>query len=209
MLTTKRRLARRSVFWWLLLCSWALAAPAQAQRGVFLTVDEFLNQHFDGAPQSESFWLTPEQKTVAQDILQRRPGLRARYFREGARTAWILEEIGKELPITVGVVVEQGQVVNLAVLEYREVRGGEVRYQSFTSQFDGVRLRNEENQLDRHIDGISGATLSVRALQKIARLALYFHQQVGAAHADVTPSTCSEKHGDPSCGAGTSVSASG
>lgn len=185
------------------------ACETQAQRGVFLTVDQFLAQHFDTMPASESFWLSADQKAVAEDILQRRPGLRARYYRVGSRTAWILEEIGKELPITVGVVVERGEVVSLEVLEYREVRGGEVRYSSFTSQFDGARLQNDDHQLDRNIDGISGATLSVRALQKIARLALYFHQQVGAAHADVTPSTCSEKHGDPSCGAGTSASVSG
>jgi Na+-transporting NADH:ubiquinone oxidoreductase subunit NqrC len=33
-------------------------------------------------------------------------------------------------------------------------------------------------RLDRHIDGISGATLSVNAINKLSRLALYLHQQV-------------------------------
>ncbi len=31
--------------------------------------------------------------------------------------------------------------------------------------------------LDRHIDGISGATLSVNAMKKMARLALLLHQE--------------------------------
>ncbi|MBB3167921.1 FMN-binding protein [Simiduia aestuariiviva] len=192
----------------LILATLVVAPLAQAQRGVFLTVDDFLAQHFEVPPVSESFWLSGEQKAIAEEILQRPPGLRARYFRAGPRTAWVLEEIGKELPITVGVVVERDQVVSLEVLEYREVRGGEVRYGSFTAQFDGARLLAQGQRLDRHIDGISGATLSVRALQKIARLALYFHQQTEAAHAEIPPSTCSEKLGDPSCGAGTNGSAS-
>ncbi|WP_340679580.1 FMN-binding protein, partial [Paraglaciecola sp.] len=35
----------------------------------------------------------------------------------------------------------------------------------------------EELQLNQHVDGITGATLSVRALNKLARIALYLHQQ--------------------------------
>ncbi|RKZ69477.1 MAG: FMN-binding protein, partial [Gammaproteobacteria bacterium] len=33
-------------------------------------------------------------------------------------------------------------------------------------------------QLDRHIDGISGATLSVKAMTKMARLALLLNHEV-------------------------------
>ena len=149
-----------------------------AQRGVFLSVDSFVAETFVTAPQVQTLWLNSEQKQVATDILNRNPGLRTRYYRQAGKTAWVLEEIGKELPITVGVVVEQGKVQNLVVLEYREVRGGEVRYRSFTEQFFNISLESDTQALDKRIDGISGATLSVRALQKIARLALYFHQQV-------------------------------
>jgi Na+-transporting NADH:ubiquinone oxidoreductase subunit NqrC len=43
---------------------------------------------------------------------------------------------------------------------------------------------NTDRQLDRHIDGISGATLSVRAVKKLALLALYLHKQAnGGKHA--------------------------
>lgn len=163
-----------------LLCLVLLPGSALAQRGVFLTVDDFLAQHFDATPSSVTLWLSAEQKLAAQAIVQRNPGLRTRYFRLNNRTAWVLEDIGKELPITVGVIVEQGRILSLQVLEYREVRGGEVRYPNFTGQFDGAGLTSAGHQLDRSIDGVSGATLSVRALRNIARLALYFHQQVVA-----------------------------
>jgi uncharacterized protein with FMN-binding domain len=89
-----------------------------------------------------------------------------------------LEEIGKEQPITTGIVVEDGKIDQVKVLVFRESRGFEVRYPFFTDQFRGATLR-EGLDLDREIDGISGATLSVRALTKLARLALLLH-----AHSD-------------------------
>ncbi|MEO1898962.1 MAG: FMN-binding protein, partial [Methylococcales bacterium] len=65
----------------------------------------------------------------------------------------------------------------LKVLAFRESRGWEVKHDFFTDQF-------KQNTLDSHlkltqaIDGISGATLSVRALTKTARLALFFDSLV-------------------------------
>lgn len=104
-----------------------------------------------------------------------------RYWGEKHRTAWILEEIGKERPITVGLVIDNGRLETVKVLVFRESRGWEVRYPFFTDQFNGARLTNEHG-LDRSIDGISGATLSVRALKKLARLALFLHNQTPMAN---------------------------
>ena len=39
-------------------------------------------------------------------------------------------------------------------------------------------------ELNRHIDGISGATLSVAAVNKLARLALMLHQHSEAVTGD-------------------------
>jgi hypothetical protein len=64
----------------------------------------------------------------------------------------------------------------LRVLIYRESRGWEVRHAFFTRQFDQAQLEN--GKLDRSIDGITGATLSVEALQRAARLALWLDQQL-------------------------------
>ncbi|MEH6529369.1 MAG: FMN-binding protein, partial [Porticoccus sp.] len=109
-------------------------------------------------------------------------GLRVRYWRLGTKTVWIMEEIGKELPITIGVAVNQGSinqgsVEQVKILAFRESRGWEVRYPAFTAQYLGVQM-TPGKKLDTHIDGITGATLSVRAVTKVATLALFYHQQV-------------------------------
>ena len=52
-------------------------------------------------------------------------------------------------------------------MTFRETRGDEVRHNFFTKQFDGVEL-TAKNGLTQHIDGITGATMSVRALTKVA-----------------------------------------
>jgi hypothetical protein len=109
------------------------------------------------------------------------PGLRIRYWVQQQRSAWILEETGKEKPITVGLVVNGKVLERIRVLEFRESRGWEIRFPFFTDQFNGVGL-TAGNQLDKPIDGISGATLSVRALEKLARLALYFHSRITTTH---------------------------
>jgi len=103
--------------------------------------------------------------------------LRVRYWYKGERSAWILEEIGKEEPITAGIVIDKGKIERVEVLIFRESRGWEVRHDFFTEQFEGAKLR-KDGELNRAIDNITGATLSVRALTKLARLALYFHNQV-------------------------------
>ncbi|HHM06209.1 MAG TPA: FMN-binding protein [Gammaproteobacteria bacterium] len=110
---------------------------------------------------------------MVREILGHKLGaLRVRYWPRNGRSAWILEETGKEQPITVGLVVENGRLLRLSVLIYRESRGDEVRHPFFTDQFKGARLNG--TRLDRSIDGVSGATLSVRALTRLAALALYF-----------------------------------
>jgi len=63
------------------------------------------------------------------------------------------------------------------VLVFRESRGDEIRYPSFTEQFTGATLNNKQ-KLDRRIDGISGATLSVNALRKLAAVALQLSDYV-------------------------------
>lgn len=140
------------------------------------------------APAPRMLWITGETKAGVEDILGHGLGvLRLRYWAEDARTAWILEEIGKTQPITTGIVVDQGRIARISVLVYRESRGWEVRHSFFTDQFIGASLE-ENRELDRGIDGISGATLSVRALTKLARLALFLHERAmeqTAAHGSI------------------------
>lgn len=158
-----------------LLCS----AFAQAQRGQFLSAEQYRDQIFAEALPYQALWISKEQRAQIENILGHSfRGLRIRYWGRGSQSAWIFEEIGKELPITVGVSVEGEAIVDVSILEYRESRGGEVRYPFFTSQFKGLTLRTKDERLglNGHIDGITGATLSVNALKKVATLALFCHQ---------------------------------
>ncbi len=151
--------------------------PLSYAKGVYQEPAEFIKEVFvNHIPKPSSMWVTNELKPQVNEIMGHDlPSLRVRYWGHEQRTVWILEEIGKEKPITVGVVVNQGKIEQLKVLVFRETRGYEVRHPFFTDQFKG-RFIDNEKRLDQNIDGISGATLSVRALQKIARLALFLHR---------------------------------
>jgi len=155
-------------------------APVLLAESVYETQAEFLTRAFaDSQPGPSLIWLSGERKTqVGQLLGHDYPALRLRYWCRDQRSAWILEEIGKELPITVGVIIDAGHVNSLRVLTYRENRGGEVVSPSFTDQFNGAVL-DADNTLDRTIDGITGATLSVQALTRLARTALYLQTQTG------------------------------
>ena len=167
----------------LMMHAWLFAIIASTSadaRGLYQTPEAFLDEVFEGAPPSpQLIWLRGEIREIANKIMGHRyPGLRIRYWSKDTRTAWILDEIGKESPITTGLVIREGVIELVRVLEYRESRGGEVRYPFFTDQFKGAGL-TDNYKIDRKIDGISGATLSVRALKKLGRLALYLHSMTG------------------------------
>lgn len=124
-------------------------------------------------PSSESVWLSGETRDVATRILGHEPDyLRLRYWQEGERSAWIVDEIGKTEPITIGIVVADRAIEKVEVLAFRESRGWEIKHDFFKRQFQGVRLK-EQQRLTDSIDGISGATLSVNAMTNVSRLVLY------------------------------------
>jgi len=150
-----------------------------AAKGVYFTNDAFFEQAFNGEIcEPGAVWLREQRKQTMQVILARESvGLRQRYCRIGKKTAWIFNEIGKELPITIGVVVFGGEVEKVVVLAYRESRGGEIRHPFFTQQFKGQRLDNNF-ELTRGVDGITGATLSVNAMRRCTQAALYLHSQL-------------------------------
>jgi hypothetical protein len=152
-------------------------------KGVDQEPGAFIKEVFAGKPPApEVLWITRSLREPITEILGHAPdALRVRYWGEKHRTAWILDEIGKERPITVGLVIDNGHLETVKVLAFRESRGWEVRYPFFTDQFHGASLTGEY-ELDRSIDGISGATLSVRALKKLARLALFLHNQTPMAN---------------------------
>ena len=99
------------------------AAPLLA--ATYITPTEFVATSFSAQPEQGLIWLkAPEQAMAVKLFGHRYAGLRLRYWRTDERTAWILDEIGKERMITMGIVVDQDQISRVAILEYRESRGG-------------------------------------------------------------------------------------
>ena len=154
-----------------------------ANQGQYKTRDQLLEIAFptvNGVAieyKMETLWLTKEIKQTAENILGHPLNiLRVRYWKHANRSVWILDEIGKIKPITTGVIIENANIHSLHILAFRESRGWEVKYPFFTDQFLNAAL-NKKSRLDKNIDGITGATLSVRAVTNVARLALYFHTQ--------------------------------
>lgn len=165
----------------------AVNAPLLA-RGTYQEPAEFLDDVFNGEPpQPAIVWLTGDRKEATQQILGHRySSLRVRYWRKDMRSAWILEETGKDQPITAGIVINNGQLERIKVLVFRESRGWEVRHPFFTDQFNGSTLK-DDHRLDRQIDGISGATLSVRAMKKLAIMALYLDRVTDKQNVEKAP----------------------
>ena len=157
----------------------SLLLPALVySASVYETRADFLSRAFnDSPPEPAILWLSGERKSAVRQILGHDyAALRLRYWCQGERSAWILDEIGKDLPITVGIIIEKNYIKNLRVLTYRENRGGEVVTASFTDQFNHAAIE-ETKQLDVRIDGISGATLSVQALTRLATMALFLNTE--------------------------------
>ena len=169
----------RSQFLLLLFLMLPALLPAAS---VYETREEFLNRAFgDSPPEPAVTWLSGERKSTVRQLLGHDyAALRLRYWCQSGRSAWVLDEIGKELPITVGVVVDEDHIQSLRVMTYRENRGGEVATPAFTDQFFGAALE-QYGSLDTTIDGISGATLSVKALTRLAAVALFLHVDTGCS----------------------------
>ncbi|MCK9994168.1 MAG: hypothetical protein Dbin4_02688 [Alphaproteobacteria bacterium] len=159
-----------------------LAPPARGE--VYLTPEKFLSESFAGAaPPPKIVWLTGTLAQQAEAVLgHKAAALRIRYWADGARSAWILDETGKTEAITAGFVIEDQKIARVQVLEFRESRGSEVRHEFFTNQFIGIGLQ-EDFRLSEAVDGISGATLSVRAVENMAKLALVLARHVAAVDA--------------------------
>jgi len=147
--------------------------------GVYQEPADFIKEVFDNdPPKADVLWLNKDLKEQIVKILDHKyKGLRIRYWQQDERSAWVLEEIGKEKLITVGIVINKQKIEQVKVLVFRESRGWEVRHDFFTDQFKQAGIK-ENNQLDKTIDNISGATLSVRAIRKLATIALLLDSQL-------------------------------
>ena len=97
---------------------------------------------------------------------------RLRYWRANGRTVWIFDELGKEgyQPTTAAFVVRDASIEQAKVLIYRESRGEQVGQPSFLQKLAGAKIAG--SSIDRTVDNISGATYSVKMMERMARVAL-------------------------------------
>jgi hypothetical protein len=172
----------------------ALVAGAPAARGqeaevspdgpehvkVYATEAEALDKVFPGA---DRHWSEPWRPEPAQrEAVQSRLGWAVpeeefvfhRATQGGRDLGWalVLEEKGRFKPITFLVhVAPDLSVSSVIVMVYRESRGDAVRRPRFLKQFEG-RAVADPLRLNRDVVGISGATLSSRALAAGVRKAL-------------------------------------
>lgn len=122
-------------------------------------------------------WLDKQlQQSISAILGHPYPQARLRYWCNADTCVWVLDEIGKEFPITAGFVVQGETIKRAQVLVYRETRGMEIHLPRYLAQFRD--LRSSGTDLARKVDGIAGATLSCNAMTKMARLALLLNKTV-------------------------------
>lgn len=152
--------------------------------GTYYTQPQMQAEVFAGDTVTRNaLWLTPERKQMIRDTTgQSLTQARIRFTEAGGRRLWVLSEIGKEKPITFGVVTGIDGIERIEVMVFREARGDEIRLPQYTAQYEGQTL-TPEGELANNVDGISGATYSVRTMKKVAKLALLLDHWVTEEHA--------------------------
>ncbi len=155
-----------------LSCHSILHADKTGETVVYMTEEQALKSAFPDADAftKKEFKLTEEQKNAIKKIAGRNFSDKsfivhtASKGNEALGYSIVSEEIGKYRPITYFVAVTPKLVVkDVFVLVYRESRGGDVRRKRFLVQYKG-KTAKDPIKLNKDILNISGATISVRAL---------------------------------------------
>src|SRR3989339_845241 len=142
------------------------------QLQAYLTEEQALALIFPECDEivTDEFVMTPEEKSSLEKLLSRRlyeDGFKTYIGRKNGTIqgyAIITEEIGKFHPFTfvVGVGTD-GKITNIAILVYRESRGGEIAKKRFLYQFMGKSFKNPV-RINKDIINITGATMSVQCM---------------------------------------------
>jgi len=160
----------------------AMPGRAQQDTTVYLTLDQAPKSLFPGAQiERRDVTSNHEFRERLRERLERiKPTVwEATYVTFVARQdgrvvgyAVVVDEIGKVNPFTLIVsATPEFRVRDVAVMVYREPRGGEITQKRFLAQYKGKRS-GDPILLDRDIVGISGATLSVHGANRAVHKAL-------------------------------------
>lgn len=154
----------------------ALSSQLLHADTVYQTQEDYLKESFKEEIKPAVLWLDkPTQDEITKILGHAYPQARLRYWRKADTSVWILEEIGKEYPITAAFTINGEKIARAQVLIYRETRGMEIHLPSFLAQFKENKI--DGNKLVNKIDGIAGATMSVNAMVKMAQVALLLNKK--------------------------------
>lgn len=179
MMSNRFELSRRSLLRSLLSLPLAALAPRVAATGDLsqfykfnIKPEDFLAEVFGAQlPPAQSVAVSSNIAAMIQPLPQR-----MRFWRADGKTVWIFDELGKQgyQPTTCAFVVRDAAIERAKVLIYRESRGEQVGQPSFLQQLVGARAVGAG--IDKSVDNISGATYSVKMMQRMARTALMLDQ---------------------------------
>jgi hypothetical protein len=140
----------------------------------FQTPDVFLAEMFNNnVPAPVVLNLDAQAQREISAVFKRPfPSQRVRYWKDESKTVWVFDDIGKEgyVPTTCGFAISNGAVETARVLIYRESRGEQVAEPSFLNQLKGATASG--TGLSNKVDNITGATLSVVMMERMARTAI-------------------------------------
>lgn len=158
-----------------------LAAAGDDLWTTYQTPAAFLAEAFGTPPAPGVLALDAAMQAQIAAVFGRAyPQSQLRYWKANGRSAWILDDIGKQgyQLTTSGFVVKDRSIDFARVLIYRESRGEQVAEASWLKKLAGRRLAG--TTLDQPVDNVSGATLSVKMMQRMAAAALVLDSLVKA-----------------------------
>ena len=166
-----------------LLCIVVATTPASASdagAGAELAPEVLVQKHFsDDPPAPTLLSVKGDSAKLATQILGAPyPLATVQYWRRGNQTLWVLAARGKTHVFTTGFLVEDKKIVATEIIAYHGARGRGVLSKRFTRQFLGLSLKRGD-RLSKRVHGITGATISSKAMINTARLALAWDATVG------------------------------
>lgn len=157
-------------------------AQANAAEHIYLTREQALKEVFPKSAKyvSQTVALSAAQLRQAEHALSRKVDEKSfnavlAYDAAGKFLGYavVTEERGKYRPITFIVGIDPHfRVAKVAIMAYREDRGGEVRTPRFLYQYRG-KTADDPIRTNADILNISGATISVRAINAGVKRVLY------------------------------------
>lgn len=156
---------------------------ASSHAGKYPTADEAVRQLFDDASsfERETRVLTQTQKKASAEEASQKDfsALVTRYVASSESGiqgyAYLDKHMVRTLPQTIMVAINaEGELVGIRVLAFREPEEYIAR-DGWLGQFSGKTV-DDEIRMKRNIDGITGATLTSRAVTQCARRTLAIHK---------------------------------